>query len=213
VGLTEIRAELQTAGVHRADFSDDPFVQFENWYAFAFGSGLYQPDAMALATATPDGRPSVRQVLLKDVEGGALVFFTNYHSAKAADLGENPLAAVVFGWHELGRQVRASGRVAKLRPDQSDDYFATRPRASQLGAWASVQSEIIDHRANLEARVAELAERWEATTVQRPPFWGGYRLVVDEFEFWQGRADRLHDRFRYLREPPTDTWRIDRLSP
>lgn len=210
--LDDIRAELESTGLGEHELAADPFEQFDEWYAFAREVGVHQPDALALATATPDGRPSVRHVLLKGVDGGGFVFYTNYGSRKAAELDANPVAALVFPWLSLNRQIRAEGRVERVTEAESDEYFASRPRGSQLGAWASRQSEVIADRGVLDARLAEAEERFADREVERPPHWGGYRLVADAIEVWQGRDSRLHDRFRYTRRPD-GTWHIDRLSP
>jgi pyridoxamine 5'-phosphate oxidase len=166
---------------------------------------------MTLATATPDGRPAARTVLLKDVTPSGLTFYTNYGSPKARQVSENPRAALVFHWPEAHRQVIVTGSVDRVSDAESDAYFRTRPRGSQLGAWASRQSEPLEGREALERRVAELDRQYAGQDVPRPPFWGGFRLTPETFEFWQGRTDRLHDRFRYRREG--DRWVIERLSP
>lgn len=210
--IDEIRRELETAGLGEHELDADPFVQFAAWYEFAIHAGVYQPDAFALATATSEGVPSVRHVLLKGVEDGGFVFFTNYRSRKAAELDANPVAALVFPWLQLNRQIRAEGTVTRVDAAASDAYFATRPRGSQIGAWASHQSEVIADRGVLDARVAEAEARFAGRAVERPPHWGGYRLIARVIEVWQGRDDRLHDRFRYTRQPDA-TWRIERLSP
>ncbi|MCU0267820.1 MAG: pyridoxamine 5'-phosphate oxidase [Acidimicrobiales bacterium] len=209
--LTATRAAFEEQGLRRADVDGDPLVQFERWFAQAQQVGVHQPEAVALATADVRGRPSVRHVLLKGVEDGAFLFFTNYGSRKATELDANPWAAMVFPWHEVSRQVRVCGSAHRLEPAASDAYFATRPRGSQLGAWASTQSHPLVARAELEARVAAQTERWEGRAVQRPEHWGGFALVPVELEFWQGRPDRLHDRFRYTRVD--GGWDLERLSP
>jgi pyridoxamine 5'-phosphate oxidase len=189
----------------------DPFRQFHAWFAEAEAAGLYQPDAMTLATATPEGRPSARLVLLRGIDQRGFTFFTNYDSRKARELATNPWAALVLFWATLHRQVRVEGRVEVVSAAESDAYFQTRPRGSQLGAWASPQSEVIDGRGGLEQRVEELTRRFEGQPVPRPPRWGGYRVVPDTIEFWQGRENRLHDRLCYRRRP--DGWEIVRLAP
>ena len=191
------------AGLFEDDVADDPIEQVLRWYAEA------GPDAVALATASADGAPSARMVLLKGVDERGFVFFTNTASAKARDLGANPRAALLFHWPP-DRQVRVVGPVAPVGPQESDDYWATRPRGSQLGAWASRQSEVIAGRAVLEERLAEVASRFPAE-VPRPPFWGGYRLVPQAVELWHHRDDRLHDRLRWRRV--ADGWARERLSP
>lgn len=210
--VDEIRLDLEERGLRRADLDPDPFALFADWFHFAVVAGVHQPEALALATATPAGRPSVRLVLLKEVSAGGFVFFTNYESRKAGELDANPVAALDFGWHQISRQVRVVGRVQRVDVDESDAYFATRPRQSQLGAWASAQSDLLPDRDTLERRLAEVTEAWEGRDVTRPPHWGGYRVVPDEIEFWQGRAGRLHDRFRYTPDG-AGGWSIARLSP
>lgn len=189
----------------------DPFVQFGRWFSEAVAAGVPEPEAMALATASPSGEVSARMVLLRGVDERGFRFFTNRDSAKAHDLARNPRAALVFHWHALGRQVRVTGTVAETSDEESAAYFATRPRGSQLSAWASEQSRVIATRAELERRVAEAAARFEGQEVPLPPHWGGYIVAPGEIEFWQHRPDRLHDRLRYRRS--ADTWVIERLMP
>jgi pyridoxamine 5'-phosphate oxidase len=194
------------------DLLPDPLALAQRWFADAQASGIEQPEAMTLATATPDGHPSARVVLLKGIDARGFTFFTNYESRKGHELDANPYAALVLLWVPLERQVRVTGRVQRLSEEESDAYFATRPRGSQLGAWASQQSRPLTDRAELEARWAALDERYGGAAVPRPPHWGGYRVEPAEIEVWQGRANRLHDRFRYTRT--TDGgWSHARLSP
>jgi pyridoxamine 5'-phosphate oxidase len=191
--------------------ADDPIERFRGWLDDAVRGGLPEPTAMALATADAGGVPANRMVLLKGVDGDGFTFFTNYDSAKGHDLTANPHAALVFHWQPLGRQVRVVGPVAPVPAAESDAYFATRPRGSQLGAWASPQSQPIDSRATLEQRVAELDAQWAEGEIPRPPHWGGFRVRPETIEFWSHRNDRLHDRERYRRTP--DGWAVDRLGP
>ncbi len=198
--------------LRRRDLADDPLEQFLRWYQEAQGSGLRYPNAMAVATATADGRPSVRMVLLRGVDERGFVFYTNLESRKGRELAENPRAALLFYWEPLERQVRIEGRVELVTSAEADAYFATRPKGSQISAWASRQSEPIDSREALERQHAEFAERFGSGPVPRPAYWGGYRVVPDAYEFWQGRPDRLHDRFRYERSAD-GIWVITRLQP
>ena len=189
----------------------DPIELFGAWFAAAKESGILLPEAMSLATATPEGTPSVRMVLLKDADDRGFVFYTNFASPKAAELDANPRAALCFHWAVLHRQVRVSGPTARVSKEESAVYFATRTRASQLGAWASRQSHTLRERAELEARVAEYKKKFPGDDVPLPPFWGGYRLNPTRIEFWQGRADRLHDRLVFHRS--SDGWTTERLYP
>jgi pyridoxamine 5'-phosphate oxidase len=199
-------------GLHRRDLDPDPIKQFGNWFTAAIEAGIRDVNAMSLATATVDGRPSVRIVLLKGFDHDGFVFFTNYESEKGRELEANPYAALGFYWIELDRQLRISGPVARTSREESERYFHSRPPASQLGAWASHQSQVIDARRILDARMAQMTERFADKPIPLPPHWGGYRLTPETIEFWQGRANRLHDRFRYRRQPE-GAWLIDRLAP
>ena len=189
----------------------DPIRQFQAWFNDAIAAKLPMPEAMTLATATPDGKPSARMVLLKQVDADGFVFYTNYHSAKAAQLDANPYAALVFYWTQLDRQVRVEGSVTKTSWEESRDYFSTRPRESQIGAWASEQSETIAGREVLEQRTLELDAQYRDREIDRPEHWGGYRVKPVRIEFWKSRIGRLHDRILYLRTP--DGWSISRLAP
>lgn len=197
--------------LHRTDLDRDPIEQFRKWFTEASRLEGIDPTAMILSTATRDARPSARVVLLKYFDEHGFTFFTNYHSRKSRELQENPQAALVFYWEELARQIRIVGRVERVDADLSDTYFQSRPRGSQIGAWASPQSEVIASRSILEERLDEATSRFGEGPVERPPHWGGWRVVPDEFEFWLGGNNRLHDRFRYTREG--SGWRIDRLGP
>ena len=197
--------------IHTA--APNPFQQFDNWFTAAIEAEQMEPNAMTLATATPDGRPSARMVLLKDVDERGFVFYTNYTSRKADELAANPYAALVFYWDKLSRQVRVEGRVERVTSAESDTYFQSRPRGSQLGAWSSPQSQILPDRKTLADHLLETTARFTATNlIPRPSFWGGYRVVAEVIEFWQGRPNRLHDRLRYTRQAD-GTWHIDRLAP
>lgn len=197
-------------GLPDAAADADPIELFQSWFDAARESGILLPESMSLATATPEGMPSVRMVLLKQVDHRGFVFFTNYGSQKARELDANPQAALCFHWAVLQRQVRVAGRVSKVTEEESSAYFATRARGSQVGAWASRQSEILESREQLEARVREIESEYGGD-LPLPPFWGGYRLVPERIEFWQGRADRLHDRLRFHRDGPK--WTAQRLYP
>ena len=199
-------------GLFEGDVDLDPFGQFERWFGEALASENPQPDAMALATATPEGQPSVRMVLLKGYDERGFVFYTNIGSQKGRELAANPRAAVVLYWVELHRQIRITGTVEPLTRQETDRYFRTRPRDAQLGALASRQSEVIGGREPLEQEVAELESRYEGHDVPLPEDWSGMRLTPDSFEFWQGRANRLHDRLRYT-PAEAGSWRIERLAP
>lgn len=212
MNLDAARAELEQRGLHRGDLHDDPIEQFRAWFDAVRDLGLYMPEAMVLSTVDSAGAPSSRQVLLRGVDHG-FVFFTNFGSRKATEIAANDRVALCFTWHELQRQVRVRGVAARVSDAESDAYFATRPRDSQIGAWASPQSRPIAGRAELDRRVAEVRERFpDGEPVARPPNWGGFRVVPDEVELWQGRAFRLHDRFRYSRLAESG-WRIERLAP
>jgi pyridoxamine 5'-phosphate oxidase len=190
----------------------DPIKQFKIWFDEAIAANLSMPDAMSLATVTPDGRPTARMVLLKQVDADGFVFFTNYQSSKAKQLEINPYAALVFYWAQLDRQVRVEGKVMKTPAEESAAYFKTRPRESQIGAWASPQSEVISAREVLEQRAHELAQQYCDREIDCPAHWGGFRLTPDRIEFWRSRVGRLHDRILYELQPD-GTWTIKRLAP
>ncbi len=209
--LAQLRREYARQALDEAQLPDDPLTLFQQWFKEALQAEVADPNAMVLATADISGRPSARVMLLKDCDTQGFVFFTNYESRKGHELTENPWAALVFWWAALERQVRVEGRVEKVSAEESDAYFQTRPRESQLGAWASPQSQVIPDRATLEHRVAELMARFNGQEVPRPPYWGGFRLIPEVIEFWQGRPGRLHDRIRYRRTP--QGWVKDRLAP
>jgi pyridoxamine 5'-phosphate oxidase len=203
--------EERTGVLRKSEAARDPLEQFRLWFAAAEDAGIRAPHAVALATATSDGSPSLRMVLLKGFDERGFVFFTGYVSRKAAELDANPRAALLFYWDPLGRQVRIEGGVELVSEDESNAYFATRPRGAQLAAAASCQSAVLSGREELDARVAELAREYESAEVPRPDHWGGYRLIPEVYEFWQHREDRLHDRVRYRRDG--SAWSTERLSP
>ena len=205
-----MRQEYMHAGLDEAHADLDAFVQFERWFNEAVRAELPLPNAMTLATTRENGAPDARIVLLKGVEGGGFAFYTNYESRKGRELSARPEACLLFLWKALERQVRVDGRVERVSAEESDAYFATRPLGSRLSAWASRQSERVASRAVLEASLEEMKRR-HGKHPPRPPCWGGYRLVPDEFEFWQGRENRLHDRLRYARAGTG--WKIERLAP
>ncbi|CAM3290291.1 Pyridoxine/pyridoxamine 5'-phosphate oxidase [Deinococcus saxicola] len=211
--LTSLRISYTRDHLRRADLNPDPLAQFQNWFAGAQQAELPEPYALSLATADASGRPSVRTVLLRGAEEGCLTFYTNFESHKGRDLGANPQAELLFYWAGLERQVRAYGSIARVPDAEADDYFHVRPRESQLAAHASdPQSAPIENREALEAKFAALQGRFpEGQPVPRPNFWGGYRVTVQEWEFWQGRLNRMHDRFRYSKRG--DGWQIERLMP
>ena len=206
-----MRREYAREGLAEADVDADPVVQFGRWFEQAEQGGLLEPHAMTLATATPDGRPSARMVLLRGFDQRGFCFYTNYQSRKGDELAANPRAALVFWWDKLERQVRIEGRVERTSRAESEAYFASRPPGSQLSAAASPQSRVIDGRATLERRVTELATGQRDGQVPLPEFWGGYRLAHEVVEFWQGRPNRLHDRLRYRRAG--SGWKLERLAP
>ncbi len=198
--------------LRRADLAAEPMEQFARWFEEARASGQPEPEAMAMATATADSRPSVRFVLLRGFDERGFVFYTNRSSRKGAEIGANPWAAAAFRWQVVDRQVRVNGPIAAVSDAESDAYFASRPRGSQIGAWASEQSRVADGREVIDGRLAEFAARFEGAPVPRPPWWGGYRLAPREVEFWQQGTFRLHDRFRYRKEA-VGPWQIERLFP
>lgn len=209
--IAELRREYASRALTEADALDDPIQQFAVWFGEALKSELLDTNAMTLATASRDGEPAARIVLLKGFDETGFVFFTNYESAKAADLDRNPRACLLLFWAVLERQVRVTGRVSKTSTQESEKYFQSRPFESQIGAWASAQSRTLSDRASLEARYAELAAKYAGGPVPLPPFWGGYRVAPETIEFWQGRKSRLHDRLLYTKH--ADTWVRSRLAP
>jgi pyridoxamine 5'-phosphate oxidase len=211
VDIKALRREYASRSLDDGTVQDEPLQQFRTWFDEALRSEILDANAMALATVSAAGVPSVRTVLLKDIDARGLVFFTHYNSPKGTDLVTNPQASVLFYWAPLERQVRVSGQIERLPAAASDAYFASRPRDSQIAAWAAPQSSELPDRATLERRYEQMRVKYDGQSVPRPPDWGGYRLVPDRVEFWQGRPKRLHDRVVYVREQ--DEWRRARLAP
>ena len=209
--ISDLRKDYTLHGLDKVDVLPNPIDQFRVWFEAALGAGVPEPNAMHISTVTADGRPNGRIVLIKDVSDAGFVFYTNYESRKGRELTERPFAALTFFYPELERQIRIEGRVEKVSGDESDSYFNSRPRGSQIGAWVSNQSTAVESRDVLESRQRELESRFNDQPVPRPPHWGGFRVVPDTLEFWQGRPSRLHDRIRYRKEG--QHWLIDRLSP
>jgi len=212
MNLADLRQHYALESLSETDVRPDPVAQFAFWFDEAIASQVTEPNAMTLATATSDGRPSARTVLLKDYGNQGFTFFTNYDSQKGMDLLDNPQAALLFTWLDLQRQVRMEGRVEKIASEDSLAYFQSRPRSSQIGAWSSPQSHVIGGREALEKREQEIEVKFSGVEkLPLPPNWGGYRVIPEAFEFWQGRMSRLHDRILYTRE--VDGWKIERLAP
>lgn len=218
--LSRLREEYQQGGLAEADLAPDPMTMFDRWFGEAEDAGVYAPNAMVLSTVAADGQPSSRTVLVQGYDEDGLRFYTNYESHKGAELAANPGCALLFPWYPLQRQVRIEGRVTTLSPEKSDAYFAGRPRGSQLGAWASPQSQEVAGREALDAAYEEAERRFEGAEVPRPPHWGGYLVRPESVEFWQGRPGRMHDRLVYRRDPSGEPagaagagWRVVRLGP
>ncbi|MFZ5623269.1 MAG: pyridoxamine 5'-phosphate oxidase [Gemmatimonadota bacterium] len=209
--IADLRREYARARLDESDVDPDPIVEFRRWFDDAIRAEVLEPNAMTLATATPDGMPSARIVLLKGVDAAGFTFFTDYRSQKGRELEANPRAALVFYWPEIERQVRVTGKVSMVARAEAAAYFRTRPEGSRLGAWTSHQSEVIPNRAALEERLASVTQRFAGQDIPLPPHWGGFRVAPETIEFWQGRPNRLHDRLRYVRE--AEGWRVERLSP
>ena len=212
ITLADLRKSYTLGSLTETEVDPDPIVQFERWFEHAVKSEVPEPNAMTLATVSADHRPSARIVLIKGVDARGFTFFTNYESRKGHDLAANPHASLLFHWIELERQVRIEGRVEKTTAAESDAYFHSRPLNSRIGAWASEQSQVIESRAVLEAREKAISAQY-GEHPPRPPHWGGYRLIPDAMEFWQGRPSRLHDRLLYTRAVEGGDWQIARLSP
>lgn len=210
--IADLRKDYTLENLNEEEIDKNPFIQFKVWFDQSVAAQLPEPNAMTLATCTPDGKPSARMVLLKDIDERGFVLFTNYKSQKGQEISVNPHAALVFWWAELERQVRIVGTVEKISSAQSDSYFEVRPPFSRLGAWASNQSEVISSRDVLEVQLIEFQRQYENQEVPRPPHWGGFRVIPQEIEFWQGRSSRLHDRLRYTLVD-NGSWKIERLSP
>ncbi len=209
--IARLRQEYTRDGLSESDTGRDPVELFRRWFDEARVADLHEPNAMTVATTTADARPSARVVLLKGFDRRGFVFYTNYEGGKAREIEENPRAALLFYWGELERQVRIEGRAERVSAEESDAYFASRPRGSQLGAWASEQSRTVLDRTTLEERLREVEAEYEGREVPRPSHWGGYRVAPESFEFWQGRENRLHDRLEYRRAG--EGWGIERLQP
>jgi pyridoxamine 5'-phosphate oxidase len=210
--VAALRRDYALMSLSESDVDADPIVQFTRWFEQALAGEITEPNAMTVATATRDGIPSARMVLLKGFDERGFVFYTNYESQKGRELAENPVAALVFHWVELHRQVRVAGVVERVSAEESDAYFQSRPRGSRLGAWVSHQSTVLTGREEIETRLAALTAQYGEGAIPLPPYWGGYRVIPASVEFWQGRPSRLHDRLRYRRQPD-GSWCIERLSP
>lgn len=213
MSLRDRRVQYETAGLERTDLDVDPIMQWNIWYEGAASAGVAEPNAMTVSTIDKHSAPDSRVVLARSVDKNGFVFYTNYDSAKSLQLITNPVASAVFAWLDLHRQVRVRGTVQRVSEQQSDEYFASRPRESQIGAWASPQSQVIPDRNFIEARFIEVREKFGDGQIARPETWGGWCIVPTTIEFWQGRPSRLHDRFIYTRSTNDSHWQIERLAP
>lgn len=211
LNVADLRENYTKGGIIDSDLPNNPIIFFKIWLDEALKSKVMEPNAMSLATAGKDGTPNVRMVLLKGVEGDTIHFYTNYESEKGKELAENPLASVAFWWPELERQVRMTGSVEKLPEKESSDYFHSRPRESQIGAWSSNQSQEVLSRVELQNRFKKLKRKFEGVDIPKPDFWGGYKIQIEKIEFWQGRPGRLHDRIQYVKN--SEEWTKSRLQP
>lgn len=211
MNIADIRKEYKQRSLDESDVVKDPVQQFSKWWEEAINSGIDEVNAMTLATADATGKPSARIVLLKGMDENGFVFFTNYNSHKGEDIAANPFASLVFFWKELERQVRIEGTISKVSAEESDAYFNSRPAGSRIGAWASPQSKVIASRQVIEKKVQELEKDFDGKTIERPQHWGGYVVMPQVIEFWQGRPSRLHDRIRYTKVE--NGWKIERLAP
>ncbi|MBL4575244.1 MAG: pyridoxamine 5'-phosphate oxidase [Opitutaceae bacterium] len=207
-----MRRDYQLAGLKKSDIDPDPFTQFKKWFGDAVSVNIPEPNAMVLATVGEKGHPATRTVLLKEFSSSGFVFYTNYSSRKGQQIEQNPNVSLLFPWLPLERQIEIRGTATKVSREETEAYFYSRPIGSQLGAWASYQSQVLPDRTTLEKRIAELMEKYRGKTIPLPPFWGGYRVNPSSIEFWQGQSSRLHDRLRYTRDPKGQ-WKIERLSP
>jgi pyridoxamine 5'-phosphate oxidase len=213
MSLRDRRVQYETAGLERGDLNPDPIAQWHIWYEQAASAGVVEPNAMTVSTVDQNSAPDSRVVLARAVDARGFVFYTNYDSAKSHQILVNPVASAVFAWLDLHRQVRVRGTVRRISENESDDYFASRPRESQIGAWASPQSQPIADRTIIEKRMVEFRAKFENQNVPRPPSWGGWCLVPNSIEFWQGRPSRLHDRFAFTLDATSNEWHVQRLAP